>query len=57
MPNENQEPSASLKVPNQDFKYMEALCTIKISLESKNQDLGSAKGQETYQNQDQDAKQ
>ena len=34
IPNPSQEPPASSKVPNQDFKDMDILCTFKIKIES-----------------------
>ena len=43
MPNPHQEPPASSKAQNQDFKDMEVLCTFKIQIEKKNQDMGIAK--------------
>ena len=43
MPNPNQEPPASSKAQNLDFKEMEVLCTFKIQIEKKNQDMGIAK--------------
>ena len=37
MPNHSQEPPASSKAPNQDFKDMDILFTFKIRIESQNQ--------------------
>ena len=36
MSNPSQEPPASSKAPNEDFKDMDVLCTLKIKIESKN---------------------
>ena len=38
MPNPSQEPPASSKAPNEDFKDMDVLCTLKIKIESQNSD-------------------
>ena len=35
MPNPSQEPQVFSKVPNEDFKDIDVLCTFKINLESK----------------------
>ena len=43
MPNAPQEPPASSKAQNQDFKDMEVLCTIKIQIEKQNSDHGYSK--------------
>ena len=36
IPNSSEEPPASSKVPNQDLKDMDVLCTFKIKIESQN---------------------
>ena len=56
MPNPSQEPPASSKTPNEDLKDIDALCTLKIKIESQNSDHGFIKDQWPYPNQDQDAK-
>ena len=56
MPNPSQEPPASSKAPNEDFKEMDALRTLKIKIESQNLDNGYIKDQQPYQNQVQGAK-
>ena len=45
MPNPSQEPPASSKAPNEDFKDMDVLCTFKIKIESQNSDHGYIKDQ------------
>merc|ERR1711954_354075 len=40
MPNPSQEPPASSKAPNEDFKDMDVLCTFKIKIESPNSKHG-----------------
>ena len=45
MPNPSQEPPASSKAPNEDFKDMYVLCTFKIKIKSINPDHGYIKGQ------------
>ena len=45
MANPSQEPPASSKAPNEDFKDMDVLCTFKIKIESPNSD------QECFQDQ------
>ena len=56
MKNPSQEPPATPKAPNQDFKDLNVLCTFKIKTESKKFEQGSARDQWPYPNQDQDAK-
>ena len=56
MPNPSQEPPASSKAPNEDFKDMDVLCTLKIKIESHKFDHGYIKDQWPYPNQYQDAK-
>ena len=56
MPNPNQKLPASFIVSNEDLKDMDALCSIKIKIESQNLDHGCIKDQWPYPNQDQDAK-
>ena len=56
MPNPSQEPPASSKVPNEDLKDMDVLCTFKIKKENQNLDHDCIKDQWPYPNQDQDAK-
>merc|ERR1711954_544487 len=56
MPNPSQEPPASSKAPNDDFKDMDVLCTLKIKKESQNLDHGYIKDHLPYPNHDQDAK-
>ena len=56
MPNSSQEPPASSKDPNGDFKNIDVLGTFKIKIESRNLDHGYIKDQWPYSNQDQDAK-
>ena len=56
MRNPSQEPPASSKAPNEDFKAMNILYNFKIKIESQNLDPGYIKDQGPYQNQDQDAK-
>ena len=43
MPNPIQEPPASSKAPNEDFKDMDVLCTLKIRIESVNSEHGLKK--------------
>merc|ERR1711954_368674 len=45
MPNPSQEPPATSKAPNQDFKDMDVLCTFRIKIESQNLDYGCTKDQ------------
>ena len=54
--NPSQEPPASSKVPNEDFKDMDVLCTFKIKIESPNLDYGCVKDQWLYPNKDKDPK-
>ena len=56
IPNPKYKPIASSKVPNQDLKDMDVLCSFKIKIESKNWDHGCFKDQWSYPNQDKDAK-
>ena len=56
MPNPSQEPPVSSKVPNEDLKDMDVLCTFKIMVKSQNLDQGCINSQWTYPNRDQDAK-
>ena len=51
-----QEPPASSKAPNEDFKDMDVLGSLKIKIEGKNIEHRSTKDQWPYTNQDQDAK-
>merc|ERR1711954_628762 len=53
MPNPSQEPPASSKAPNEDFKDMDVMGTFKIKIESQNLDHGYIKDQGPYRNQDQ----
>ena len=48
MPNSSQEPQASSKAPNEDFKNMDVICILKIKIESQNSDHGCIKDQWTY---------
>ena len=43
MPTLSKEPPASSKVPNQDLKDIDDLCTFKIKIESQNWDQGCIK--------------
>ena len=43
--NPSQEPSASSKSPNEEFKDMDILCTFNIKKESRNLDLGCIRDQ------------
>ena len=43
MPNPSQEPPASSKAPNEDFKDIGVLCTFKIKKKSHNLDYGCIK--------------
>ena len=52
MLNPSQEPPASSKVPNEDLKDMDVLCTFKIKIESQNSEHGRIKDQKQYPNQD-----
>merc|ERR1711954_345417 len=45
MPQPSQEPPAPSKVPNEDLKDMDVLCTFKIKIESQNLDHGCIKDQ------------
>ena len=45
IPNPSQEHPASSKVPNDDLKDMDVLCTFKIKIESQNSDNGYKKDQ------------
>ena len=56
IPNTSQEPSASSKVPNEDSKDMDILCTFKINIESQHLDHGCIKDQCPNPNQDHYAK-
>merc|ERR1711954_342623 len=56
MPSPSQEPPASSKAQNQNFKEMEVICTFKIQIEKQNSEHGYSKEQCQYPNQDQDAK-
>ena len=56
MPNFSQEPPASSKAPNEDFKYTYVLCTFKIKIVSQNLDHGCTKDHLPYSNKKQDAK-
>ena len=56
MSNPSEEPPASSKFSNEDFKDMDALCMFKIKIESQNLDHGYIKDQWSYAYQDQDAK-
>merc|ERR1711954_327992 len=56
MPNPSQEPPASSKAQNEDFKDIDVLCTLKIKIESQNLDHGYIKDQWPYLNQYTDAK-
>ena len=38
MPTPSQEPSASLKTPNEDLKDMDVLCALKIKIEIEQSD-------------------
>ena len=50
------EPPASSKALNEDLKDMDALCTLRIKIESQNLDHECIKEHWPYPNQDQDAK-
>ena len=56
MPNPSREPPMSSKAPNEDFKDMDDLGTLKIKIEGKNLGHRSTKDQSPYTNQDQDVK-
>ena len=56
MPNPSQEPQASPKAQNQDFKDMAVLCSFEIKIESRHSEHGLTTDQWSYPNQDQDAK-
>ena len=56
MPNPSQETPASSKAPNEDFKDMDILCTLKIKIDTLNWDNWCVKYKWPYLNQDQDAK-
>ena len=43
--NSTLEPPASSKAPNQDFKDMDVLCTLKIKIESQNSEYWRTKDQ------------
>ena len=43
MPDPSQEPPASYKAPNQDFKDMAVLCIFRIKAESQNLEQGTIK--------------
>ena len=45
MSNPSQEPTASSKAPNEDFKDMYVLCTFEIKIESQNMDYWYIKDQ------------
>ena len=52
MPIPRQEPPVSSKVPNQDLKDMDVLCTFKIKIEIQNFEHGCIKDQQSYPDQD-----
>ena len=52
----SQENIVSSKIPNQDFKDMDVLCTFKIKIEIQNSDQRCIKDEWPYENQIQDAK-
>ena len=56
MPNPSQEPPASSKAPNEDYKDMNVLCTFNIRIESQNLEYGCTKDWWPYPNQYQEAK-
>ena len=56
LPNPSQEPPASSKTLNLDFKDIDVLCTFKIKLESQNLELRCIKDKWPYLNQDQNIK-
>ena len=56
MLNSSQEPPVSFKAPNQDFKDIDVLYTIKIKIEGEMLRHVSIKDQWPYPNSDQDAK-
>ena len=56
IPNPSQEPPASSKPPNEDFKDMDVLFTFKTKLEQQNSDHWCIKDQWPYPNEDEDAK-
>ena len=55
MPNPSQDPPSSSKVPNEDFKDMDVVCTFQIKIESQNSDQGYIKKPLLYPNQVKDA--
>ena len=55
MPNPSQKPPVSSKAKNDYLEDMNALCTLKIKIESQNMDHGYIKDQWPYLNQDEDA--
>ena len=50
MPYLSQEPTTSSKAPNEDFKDMDVLCTLKIKIVTQNLDHEYIKGQWPYPN-------
>ena len=54
MPNPSEEPQVSSKVPNEDLKEIDVLCTSKIKTGYKNMDHGCIRDKQPYPNQDQD---
>ena len=49
VPKPSQEPPASSKAQNEDFKDMEVLCTFKIKIKWQNFEHGSTKDQRPYE--------
>ena len=49
MPNPSQEPTMSSNAPNQDLKDLNDLCTFKIKMRAKFQNMGVAKTSENIQ--------
>ena len=49
MQNPNQEPPAPNKTPNQDLKDMNVLCTFKIKIEKKSQNIDASKSSDHIQ--------
>ena len=56
MANTSQDPPASFKAPNQDWKDMDVLCFFNIKIESQSPDHRCTKDQWLWTNQDPDAK-
>ena len=56
MLNPSQEPSASSKAPNRNFKNMDVLCPFKFKIETQILDHGCIKDHCPYSKQDQDDK-